>query len=89
MRSVRSPVSHKSNGSCSWGISSIQDDSKIDSDAGGSNPDINSDRDQREENFAKDDKEIDPLFADRFREEKKQKQEDLSNFLEKRYLQGI
>ena len=70
--SARSPRRHRSNGSCSWGISSIQDDSKIDSDAGGSNPDINSDQDQREENFAKDDKEmVDPLFADRFREEKK------------------
>ena len=65
---MQSARSHKSAVSSNWGISSINDDSKINSDAGGSNPDL-SDLDDREEqkNFPV---EVDPLFADRFKQEK-------------------
>ena len=56
--------------SSNWGISSINDDSKINSDAGGSNPDL-SDLDDREEQKNDDfPVEVDPLFADRFKQEK-------------------
>lgn len=41
--------SHRSHVSSNWGISSINDDSKIQSDAGGSQPDYNSDFDKREQ----------------------------------------
>ena len=40
--------SHRSAVSSNWGISSINDESKINSDAGGSQPDYDSDFDKRE-----------------------------------------